>query len=44
LHEASTAWYGVHASFRYATQSVASLGGSIEERGAIVVVVQWAVG
>ena len=44
LHEASTAWYGVHASFGYATQSVASLGGSIEEGGAIVVVVQWAVG
>jgi len=28
LHEASTAWYGVHASLRYATRSTASGGGA----------------
>ena len=29
LHEASTAWYGVHASLRYATRSTASGGGAL---------------
>ena len=36
LHDASTAWYGVHASFRYATQSTASGGGSWATEGGIV--------
>ena len=27
-HDASTAWYGVHASLRYCTKSAASVGGA----------------
>ena len=29
LHDASTAWYGVHASLRYSTRSTASGGGAL---------------
>ena len=28
-HDARTAWYGVHASLRYATRSTASGGGAL---------------